>query len=70
MTVTVEGGVITAVEVGDNQTDGIGTKAIAEIPGAIIAINGTEGVDTVSGATTSPLRPSRTPLMLLEGAAL
>ena len=71
VTVTVEGGVITAVEVGDNsETDGIGTKAIAEIPGAIIAANGTEGVDTVSGATITSKAIKDAVDAALEGAAL
>ena len=71
VTVTVEGGVITVVEVGDNsETDGIGTKAIAEIPGAIIAANGTEGVDTVSGATITSKAIKDAVDAALEGAAL
>ena len=54
VTVTVEGGVITSVEVGDNsETDGIGTKAIEQLPAAIVAANGTEGVDAVSGASVT-----------------
>jgi len=52
VTVTVEGGVITAVEVGDNaETVGIGSKAIEKLPALIVEANGTEGVDGVSGAT-------------------
>ena len=52
VTVTVSGGAITDVVVGDHsETDGIGTKAIEQLPGAIVAAGGTEGVDTVSGAT-------------------
>ena len=54
VTVTVEGGVITAVEVGENsETQGIGTKAIEQLPDAIVAANGTEGVDAVAGATVT-----------------
>ena len=52
VTVTVEGGVITAVEVGDNaETAGIGSKAIEKLPALIVEANGIEGVDAVSGAT-------------------
>ena len=52
VTVTVEDGKITAVEVGDNsETQGIGSKAIEQLPSAIVAANGTTGVDAVSGAT-------------------
>ena len=54
VTVTVEGGKITAVEVGENsETQGIGSKAIEQLPAAIVAANGTEGVDAVSGATVT-----------------
>ena len=52
VTVTVEGGKIASVEVGDNsETQGIGTKAIEQLPAKIVEANGTEGVDAVSGAT-------------------
>ena len=54
VTVTVEGGVITAVEVGDNsETQGIGSKAVEQLPAEIVAANGTEGVDGVSGASVT-----------------
>ena len=54
VTVTVSGGAITDVVVGDHsETDGIGTKAIEKLPAEIIAAGGTEGVDTVSGATVT-----------------
>ena len=54
VTVTVEGGKITAVEVGENsETQGIGSKAIEQLPAAIVEANGTEGVDAVSGATVT-----------------
>ena len=54
VTVTVEGGKITAVEVGDNsETQGIGSKAIEQLPDAIVAANGTDGVDAVAGATVT-----------------
>ncbi len=52
VTVTVEGGVVASVEVGDNsETQGIGSNAIEQLPDAIVAANGTAGVDAVSGAT-------------------
>ncbi len=52
VTVTVEGGKIASVTVGDNaETAGIGSKAIEQLPEAIVAANGTAGVDGVSGAT-------------------
>ena len=54
VTVEVKGGVIISVEVGDNsETQGIGSKAIEQLPEAIVAANGTEGVDAVSGATVT-----------------
>ena len=54
VTVAIENGRITAVEVGDNsETQGIGSKAIEKLPEAIVAANGTEGVDAVSGATVT-----------------
>ena len=52
VTVTVEGGAITSVEVGDNaETQGIGTNAIDQLPSLIVEANGTEGVEAVAGAT-------------------
>ena len=54
VTVAIENGRITAVEVGDNsETQGIGSKAIEQLPDAIVAANGIEGVDAVSGATVT-----------------
>ena len=54
VTVTIEGGVITGVEVGDNsETQGIGSKAIEQLPALIVEANGTEGVDAVSGASVT-----------------
>ncbi len=54
VTVTVEGGKITAVEVGDNsETQGIGSKAIEQLPAQIVEANGTDGVAAVSGATVT-----------------
>ena len=52
VTVTIEGGVITAVEVGDNsETQGIGSNAIEQLPAKIVEANGTNGVEVVSGAS-------------------
>ena len=54
VTVTVEGGKIAKVEVGDNsETQGIGSKAIEQLPDAIVEANGTDGVDAVSGASVT-----------------
>ena len=50
----VKDGKIAAVEIGDNsETDGIGTKAIDQLPEKIVAANGTEGVDAVAGASVT-----------------
>ena len=52
VTVTVKDGKVSEVTVGDNsETQGIGSKAIEQLPEAIVAAGGTEGVDAVSGAT-------------------
>jgi fumarate reductase flavoprotein subunit len=52
VTVTIEGGVITSVEVGENsETEGIGSNAIEQLPDEIVAANGIDGVDAVAGAT-------------------
>ena len=54
VTVTVEGGKIASVEVGENsETQGIGSKAIEQLPDEIVAANGTDGVDAVAGATVT-----------------
>jgi uncharacterized protein with FMN-binding domain len=54
VTVTVEDGVIAAVEVGDNsETQGIGSKAIEQLPELIVEANGIDGVDGVSGASVT-----------------
>ncbi len=51
VTVTIQSGQITAVSVGDNsETQGIGSKAIEQLPDAIVEANGTN-VDGVAGAT-------------------
>ena len=52
VTVTIEGGKIVSVTVGDNrETEGIGSKAIEQLPALIVEANGTEGVDAYSGAS-------------------
>ena len=52
--VSIKSGAIASVTVGDNsETQGIGSKAIEQLPEAIVAANGTEGVDAVSGATVT-----------------
>ncbi len=54
VTVEVKDGKVATVTVGDNsETQGIGSKAIEQLPEAIVAANGTEGVDAVSGATVT-----------------
>ena len=54
VTVTIKNGEISEVTVGDNsETQGIGSKAIEQLPDAIVEAGGTEGVDAVSGATVT-----------------
>ena len=54
VTVEVKDGKVATVTVGDNsETQGIGSKAIEQLTAAIVAANGTEGVDAVSGATVT-----------------
>ena len=54
VTVTIEGGKIASVTVGYNYaTSGISLMAISQLPAKIVAANGTEGVDAVSGATVT-----------------
>ena len=54
VTVTIKGGKISKVEVGDNsETRGIGSKAIEQLPTEIVKANGTEGVDGVSSASVT-----------------
>ena len=54
VTVTIEGGAITAVEIGDNsETQGIGSKAIETLPDQIVEANGTKGVSAYSGASVT-----------------
>ena len=53
-TVEVKDGKIATVTVGDNsETQGIGSKAIEQLPAKIVEANGLEGVDAVSGATVT-----------------
>ncbi len=52
VTVVVKDGKISEVTVGDNsETQGIGSKAIEQLPELIVEAGGVEGVDGVSGAT-------------------
>ena len=54
VTVTVKDGKVSEVKVGDNsETQGIGSKAIEQLPAKIVEANGLEGVDAVSGATVT-----------------
>lgn len=52
VTVTVEGGQITAVEPGENkETESVGGVAMPKLAEKIVEAQGTEGVDGVAGAT-------------------
>ncbi len=52
--VTVDASKITEVKVTDHaETAGICEAAIEKVPAAIVEANGTEGVETVSGATNT-----------------
>ena len=54
VTVEVKDGKIATVTVGDNsETQGIGSNSIEQLPSAIVAAGGTEGIDAVSGATVT-----------------
>ncbi len=54
VTVTIKDGKISDVTVGDNsETQGIGSKAIEQLPELIVEANGTDGVDAVSGASVT-----------------
>ena len=54
VTVTISSGRISSVVIGTNsETQGIGSKAIEQLPNAIVAANGTDGVDGVSGASVT-----------------
>jgi fumarate reductase flavoprotein subunit len=53
VTVTIEKGKITSVEAeGQGETQGIGSRAIALLPGAIVAANSAD-VDAVAGASVT-----------------
>ena len=53
VTVTKEGDKITKVEaVGENETQGIGSNAIDQLPGKIVEANSTD-VEVISGATVT-----------------
>ncbi|WP_422487157.1 FMN-binding protein [Gudongella sp. DL1XJH-153] len=68
VSVTVEGGVITNVEVVEHsETDGIADPAIEEVPAAIVAAN-SPAVDTVSGATYTSDAIIEAVELALEGA--
>ena len=52
VTVVIEGGKIASVEIGENsETQGIGSKAVEQLPSAIVEAGGTEGVNGGSGAS-------------------
>ncbi len=54
VTVTISGGKISDVSVGTNsETQGIGSKAIEQLPAKIVEANGIDGVDGVSGASVT-----------------
>ena len=54
VTVGVEGGKITSALVGENnETEGIGGAAMETLNEKVVEAQGTEGVDTVAGATYS-----------------
>ena len=51
VTVTVAGGKITDLQAEGQETEGIGSKALDELPGAIVSAGTVDGVDGVAGAT-------------------
>ena len=54
VTVTVAGGHIVSLTVDrHNETQGIGTKAVEQLPSKIVQANGLSGVDAVTGATVT-----------------
>ena len=53
VTVTVSGGKITDVAASGKETEGIGSKALEQLPGKIAAAGTTEGVEAVSGASVT-----------------
>jgi uncharacterized protein with FMN-binding domain len=53
VTVTMDGDkIVSIVADGENQTEGIGTRALEELPGKIVEANSTE-VDVIAGATVT-----------------
>ena len=71
LTVTIEDGAIISVEIGENgETQGIGSKAIEQLPELIVQAGGLEGVDAISGASvTSKAIFSAMEDILLQAAA-
>ena len=53
VTVTVKDGKIADVKADGQETEGIGSKAIEQLPAKIVEANGTDGVDAVSGASVT-----------------
>lgn len=54
VTVTKEGDTVVSVAVdAPDETDGIGTMAVVQLPAQIVEANGVDGVDAVSGATVT-----------------
>ncbi|MDO5047493.1 MAG: FMN-binding protein [Anaerococcus sp.] len=53
VTVTMDGETIKDIKVDHEETEDVGGEAVPELVDAIIANNGTEGVDNVSGATVT-----------------
>lgn len=54
VTITKEGDAIVSVSAdGPDETDGVGSKAIDQLPGLIVKAKGVDGVDAVSGATVT-----------------
>ena len=53
VTVTVKDGKIADVKADGQETQGIGSKALEQLPAKIVEANGTDGVDAVSGASVT-----------------
>lgn len=54
ITVTKKGNTVVSVEVdAPDETNGIGTMAVEQLPAKIVEANGVEGIDAVSGATVT-----------------
>lgn len=67
VTVEVKDGKIASVDVEHEETDGIGTLAVDQLPGAIVEKNSTD-VDGVSGATLTSNGIKEAVNKALEGA--